>query len=135
MQIKKSILKAVGIVVIVLTLVILAKTVFSDVNKSNNTSEGNTVVNTDGKQIIQLTAKGGYSPSVIEAKANQDIVLRVSTSNTFDCSSAILIPKLGIRKNLPVTGKTDIAITAQSAGTIIDGTCSMGMYFFKIKFI
>lgn len=89
----------------------------------------------DGKQIINLKAKVGYSPSLSTAKANTPTILRVKTAGTFDCSASITIPSIGIRKNLPPTGSSDIEIPEQEAGTILNGTCSMGMYNFSIKFI
>lgn len=100
------------------------KTVLSE---QSNKEEGN-------KQILELKAKGGYSPSIINAKANMDTVLRVKTNSTFDCSAALTIPKLGIRKNLPPSASTDIALGTQQAGTEIAGTCAMGMYNFLLKF-
>jgi len=101
-------------------------------NSTAATNSGSTV-NTD-KQILDLRAKGGYSPSVIMAAANKETILRVNTQNTFDCSSAFTIPSLGIRRNLPATGSTEIALGSQKPGTEIAGTCSMGMYNFTIKF-
>lgn len=103
---------------------------------SKATLGANTVgtVNTEGKQILELVAKGGYSPNVINAKANTDSVLRVKTNSTFDCTSTVNIPALGINKNLPSTGTTDIAIKAQAPGAEIVGTCAMGMFRFTLKF-
>jgi plastocyanin domain-containing protein len=85
-------------------------------------------------QYVDLKARGGYFPASITAKANMPTILRVTTSNTFDCSSAISIPSLGYRKNLPSTGTTEITIPAQEPNTEINGTCAMGMYDFKIVF-
>jgi hypothetical protein len=86
------------------------------------------------KQMLSLVAKGGYSPRVIKAKANVGSILNVQTSNTFDCSSAFKIPALKYSKNLPRTGVTSIDIPSQPAGTVIKGSCSMGMYNFSIEF-
>lgn len=93
-------------------------------------------VSMDGeKQIIDITAKAGYSPKLVEAKSGITTIIRVSTNNTFDCSSALTFPDLKINKNLPANGKTDIEIAGQPAGSELEGTCSMGMYSFKIRFI
>lgn len=97
-------------------------------------SEGTAQIAEDGKQTLELRAKGGYSPSVITAQANKDSFLKVKTQNTFDCSSVIRIPSLNISKNLPANGETMIGIPAQAAGTQLKGTCGMGMYNFTIKF-
>ena len=87
----------------------------------------------DGKQIIVLKAKGGFSPVHSIAEAGIPTILRVETNGTFDCSSVIRIPDMNISKNLPLSGITDIDIGAQKIGTF-QGTCGMGMYPFDIKF-
>jgi plastocyanin domain-containing protein len=93
----------------------------------------NNVSIVDGKQIIELKAKGGYRPIHSVAKAGIPTILRVDTNGTFDCSSAIRIPKLNISENLPLSGSTDIDLGIQKMGTL-QGTCGMGMYPFDIKF-
>lgn len=85
----------------------------------------------DGTQIILLTAKGGYLPAVSTVKAGMPTILRVNTTGTFDCSSAIRIPSLKVSQNLPVTGSTDVTLGTLSAGSI-SGNCGMGMYPFQI---
>ena len=100
-----------------------------------DTSEGTATISEDGKQVINLTAKGGYSPGIITAQADKESVLKVKTTNTFDCSSALTIPSLNVNKNLPANGETLINLPIQAAGTELKGTCSMGMYNFTIKFV
>lgn len=95
---------------------------------------GSNVTIADGRQIIAITAKGGFSPTMTTAEAGVPSVLRISTNGTYDCSSSISIPSLGYSKNLSPTGTTDIDIPAQVTGTTINGTCSMGMYRFAIAF-
>lgn len=92
----------------------------------------NNVSMVDGKQVIEIRAKGGYLPRVTTAKAGVPTTLRVNTSGTFDCSSAIRIPSLKVSKNLPVSGTTDIDLGTLASGKI-DGNCSMGMYPFQIN--
>ncbi len=87
-----------------------------------------------GKQVITLRAKGGYRPREVVAKAGVPTVLNMVTEGTFDCSSALLIPALGYRNNLPPSGETVIDIPSQKPGAEIIGTCSMGMYGFTIRF-
>lgn len=88
----------------------------------------------DGKQIIDISAKGGYSPRVVVAKAGVPTVLRVTTSGTFDCSASVVIPKLSYQKFLQPSGTEDIAISAEQAQGTLQGLCAMGMYNFQIKF-
>lgn len=85
-------------------------------------------------QIIELTAKGGYSPRVIAAHAGIPSTLRVRTQSTFDCSSAFTVPALHIRAMLPPTGVTEFTIPAQDAGTELQMMCAMGMYRATIRF-
>ena len=87
----------------------------------------------DGKQIIEIKTKGGYFPRNSVAKAGMPTVLRFNTSGTFDCSSSIRIPSMGISKLLPQTGATDIDIGSSTAA-ILQGSCGMGMYPFQVEF-
>src|SRR3989344_1756544 len=87
-----------------------------------------------GKQTIDITAKGGYSPRIVVAKAGMPTVLRVSTRGTFDCSSSLVIPKLSYQKFLSPTGTEEIVISPEQAQGTMQGLCSMGMYNFQIKF-
>lgn len=100
---------------------------------ANVGGEGINVSIVDGKQIIEISAKGGYSPIRSTAKANIPTILRVRTSGTFDCSSAVRIPSMGISKNLPPSGTTDIDLGNPKV-SVLDGTCGMGMYPFQIDF-
>lgn len=87
----------------------------------------------DGKQIIELKAKGGYSPRISTAKAGIPTILRVTTSGTFDCSASVRIPSLGIVKLLSNSGTEDIDLGTQKGG-VLQGSCGMGMYPFQINF-
>lgn len=87
----------------------------------------------DGKQIIEISAKGGYQPRKSVAKAGIPTIIRFNTKGTFDCSSSIRIPSLDISKSLPQTGSTDIDIGNGKIGTL-EGSCGMGMYPFEVEF-
>jgi plastocyanin domain-containing protein len=93
----------------------------------------NNVTVVDGKQIIEIHAKGGYQPRKSIAKAGMPTVLRFDTNGTFDCSSSVRIPSMNISKALPQTGTTDIDIGTQEVATL-QGTCGMGMYPFQVEF-
>ncbi|MEI6296513.1 MAG: cupredoxin domain-containing protein [bacterium] len=99
-----------------------------------NIKDSNNVSVVDGKQIIEINAKGGYSPRETLAKAGVPTVVKVITNSTYDCSSALSIPAINFRKNLPLNGETLVDIPAQNIGSEIQGLCGMGMYNFKIKF-
>lgn len=135
MTIKTSTLKNIVLYTVVgIPLILLTLAMFSGSPRSTNTDNQQQIIIEDGTQILELTARGGYSPSILNAKADTPTVLRVITKNTFDCSSALTIPSLNIARNLPVNGQTDIQIPNQKAGNEILVTCSMGMYSSTIKF-
>lgn len=129
------VLIAIGVVAIGVFLVIRSAT-SGDSKASVVTAAGvtsNTSV-TDGKQLIEINVKGGYSPRETVAKAGVPTTLRFVTKGSFDCSTAVTIPAIGYEGNLPMTGNTDVEIPAQDANTTLEGYCAMGMYFFDIRF-
>lgn len=89
----------------------------------------------EGRQIIEIDAKGGYSPRTTTAQAGMPTVLKVKTSGTFDCSSALAIPSLAYRVSLPASGEVLIEVPPQEAGFTLRGICAMGMYDFEVNFI
>ncbi|MEK7576322.1 MAG: cupredoxin domain-containing protein [Patescibacteria group bacterium] len=97
-------------------------------------STQNNIAVTDGTQVITIKAKGGYAPRETTAKADIPTTLRIETNGTFDCSSALTIPALRYRANLPPSGTTEIKIPPQNVGATIKGICAMGMYNFAITF-
>lgn len=125
----------IGALVLAIILILLA-VLFSNSNFRGAAApeNANNVSIVDGKQIIEISAKGGYTPRVSSAKAGIPTIIRVDTNGTFDCSSSVAIPSLNYRKSLPMTGTTDIDIPVQKAGTKIQGLCAMGMYNFVINF-
>lgn len=97
-------------------------------------SDGSSNVSMENdQQIVTITAKGGYTPVMSTVEAGIPTVIRFDTNGTFDCSSGVRIPSLGINESLPSNGTTDIAIGTLSAGDSIQGTCSMGMYRFEVN--
>lgn len=95
---------------------------------------GNNVTVENGVQIVEISAKGGYSPRVSYAKAGIPTTLRMNTNGTFDCSASVVIPSLDYQDNLPMSGTKDIPLPAQEKGKTIQGFCSMGMYSFEVDF-
>lgn len=87
----------------------------------------------DGKQIITIKAKGGYTPRVSTAKAGVPSIIRFETNNTFDCSLAIRIPSMNFSGMLSNSGSKDVNLGTPRVGSL-KGSCSMGMYPFQINF-
>lgn len=86
-------------------------------------------------QIVEIDAKGGYSPKISTAKAGVPTIVRLKTSGTYDCSSVVSVPALGFQKTLEATGVTDIEVSPQLAQGTLEGVCAMGMYNFSVKFL
>ena len=101
--------------------------------QTENITPTDNVTIENGKQIVLINAKGGYSPRKSIAKTGIPTILRFSTNNTFDCSSFIRISSMNINKALPQSGTTDIDLGI-SKERILSGTCGMGMYSFEIDF-
>lgn len=105
------------------------------IRSSPNAADEPSVVRFEGDtQVIRIEALGGYSPRSVTAQADMPTRLEIATNGTYDCSSAIAIPVLGIRSQLPPSGVTALDIAPQAKQKTITGTCSMGMYSFSIRF-
>ncbi|MEQ1500410.1 MAG: cupredoxin domain-containing protein [Parcubacteria group bacterium] len=127
-------MKSTIIAIAVGCLLIVGAIVLSSGNtSSNNPVNANNVSVIDGKQIVTINTKGGYQPQKSVAKAGMPTIIRFATSGTFDCSSSVRIPSLGISKVLPSNGNTDIDIGTPQVATL-QGLCVMGMYRFEIEF-
>lgn len=88
----------------------------------------------DGKQVVEILAKGTYQPRLTAAKANIPTTIKVYTLGTFDCTLSLTIPSLGYRTMLPRTGETLIELPEQKEGASLQGVCGMAMYNFLVMF-
>lgn len=130
-------MKTTSISILIAAVLIGGAIVLVSGNKDSNIGTqqaANNVSVVDGKQIITINAKGSYSPKLTTAKAGMPTVIKMNTQGTFDCTSALTIPSLGYRNNLPPSGETLIDVPPQKAGTTMKGLCAMGMYNFSINF-
>jgi plastocyanin domain-containing protein len=107
---------------------------FTQITTDSETATAENVTTENGKQVIEIDAKGGYSPLKTQAKAGEPTLLKVKTDGTYDCSTALRIPKLKYAKNLSPSGEEVIELPPQKAGSKITGGCSMGMYNFEVAF-
>ena len=125
-------------IIITLGLAIgIGAVLLSDSNKETNLNtnqSGQNVEIKDGVQYITIEAKGGYSPKVSTAKAGLPTKLIIETNSTYDCSSSLVIQSINYQKTLPQTGEEIIDLGIPNANTPLQGTCSMGMYSFLVKF-
>lgn len=119
---------------ILVAVILIAGAVLLTGGSNGEKGSVNNVSVVGGKQIIEINAKGGYYPKVTVAKAGIPTTIKMATSGTFDCSSALVIPSLNYRTNLLPKGETLIDVPPQKAGTKLQGLCAMGMYSFLIDF-
>lgn len=88
----------------------------------------------DGIQYVEVTARGGYSPSNTVATGGIPTKLIVKTNGSYDCSTSLVVKSAGYRGMLPATGETAIDLATPKAGERVNATCSMGMYRFTVNF-
>ena len=98
-----------------------------------STGPVNNVSMADGRQVIEVKVKGGYSPRKSVAQAGIPTTLRLQTSGTFDCTASLRIPGMDVTLALPPSGTQDVDLGIPKPGTV-EGVCSMGMYSFEIEF-
>lgn len=97
-------------------------------------AESRNVSVSEGTQVVEIRAGGGYAPRVTVASSNMPTILRMKTEGAFDCSSAVVIPSIGYQGYLSRTSETDISVPPQAQGSTIEGRCAMGMYSFQVRF-
>jgi sulfite exporter TauE/SafE len=85
--------------------------------------------------ILQLAVENnGYFPRILQAKADTALKLALVTDNTTSCARDFVIPALDYYELLPRSGTTMVDIPPQAAGSVLNFTCSMGMYSGQIVF-
>jgi sulfite exporter TauE/SafE len=92
------------------------------------------VPESDGVNLYLSAGNNGYAPSVLHAQADLPISLNLVTNQTYSCARSFVIPSLGVEKLLPSSGTETISIPAQTPGTVMRFSCSMGMYTGEIVF-
>ena len=77
------------------------------------------------KRIDITVTDAGFSPSSIQAKKGEQVVLRFTRTTTSECLKAIEIPDLKVKKDLPVNTPVEVAITPEKDTGL---QCWMGMF-------
>ncbi|ORW72770.1 heavy metal translocating P-type ATPase [Mycobacterium saskatchewanense] len=80
----------------------------------------------DGVQRIQVTVRGGYSPSVVEVRQGIPVEIEFDRQETGDCSSRVVFPDLHLSAALPAHQRTAVTFTPQQAGSF-GFACGMNM--------
>ncbi|MDP3733210.1 MAG: sulfite exporter TauE/SafE family protein, partial [Candidatus Daviesbacteria bacterium] len=82
----------------------------------------------NGVQMVDIAVfPTGYSPNNVQVKPGIPVRLNLKSGGRLGCTSQFRIPSLGISKNIPLSGITQVDFTPSMKGKITF-TCSMGMY-------
>ncbi|MDP7725189.1 heavy metal translocating P-type ATPase [Mycobacterium sp. TY814] len=80
----------------------------------------------DGVQRVQITIRGGYSPSVVQVRQGIPVQISFDRQETGDCSSLVVFPDLQLSAALPAHQTTTVTFTPQRPGSF-EFSCSMNM--------
>jgi plastocyanin domain-containing protein len=80
----------------------------------------------EGRRVDVTVGPEGYSPSTIEAKKGESLVLRFNRTAKGECLSQVVFPDLKITKDLPLNTPVEIPIKADKQGKIAF-QCGMAM--------
>ncbi|MGK3995804.1 cupredoxin domain-containing protein [Sorangium sp. So ce1024] len=73
----------------------------------------------DVKRVDIAVTDSGFSPSTIELKKGEPVVLRFTRTTKSECLKAIAIPDLKIEKDLPMNTQVEVAITPEKEGKMV----------------
>ncbi|MCH9736145.1 MAG: heavy metal translocating P-type ATPase [Actinomycetia bacterium] len=79
-----------------------------------------------GVQEVDVTVKGGYSPSVIRVTEGVPLRLRFDRQESGDCTSRVVFADFGASRTLPAFGTATLEFTPDKAGEF-DFACGMNM--------
>jgi sulfite exporter TauE/SafE len=101
---------------------------------STPTLQPGAIVNNSSNGYIINVKNNGYSPKILHLAANRPVTLNWVATGTHSCALAVIIPRLHYEKILPSIGQAVLEIPAQKKGTVIEYSCSMGMYTGQLVF-
>lgn len=79
-----------------------------------------------GVQEIEITVKGGYSPSLIRVQEGVPVRLIFNRQEGSDCTSRVVFPDFRISKSLPAFQRTSVEFTPDKTGEF-GFACGMNM--------
>lgn len=80
---------------------------------------------------IDIKVKGGYNPSVIEIKKDQETTLNFVRNDPSSCLEEVVLADFKIRRFLPIGEKVSLKIKPTKPGEY-PFSCGMNMYHGKI---
>ena len=88
-------------------------------------------IDSTGSLQVDITVKGGYSPSTISIPKNKTTKINFLRTDASSCLEDVVLSDFKIRKFLPLNQKVSIEITPQKAGEY-NFECGMNMFHGKI---
>lgn len=79
-----------------------------------------------GRQVVDVTVKGGYSPSLIRVEAGTPVRLRFHRQENSDCTSRVVFPDLRKSASLEAFGTTTLDLDITEPGEY-SWACGMNM--------
>src|SRR5512133_282916 len=79
-----------------------------------------------GRQEVEITVKGGYSPNLIRARQGVPLRLVFDRQESGDCTSRVVFPDLGVSRSLAPFARTTVEFTPDHSGEF-GFACGMNM--------
>ena len=79
-----------------------------------------------GRQVIDITVRGGYSPNLVTVEAGKPVRLRFDRQENSDCSARVVFPDLRKSATLAAFGTTTLDLDIPSPGEY-SWACGMNM--------
>ncbi len=80
----------------------------------------------DGRQVVDITVKGGYSPSLVRVEAGKPVRLRFDRQENSDCTARVVFPDLRKSATLAAFGTTTLDLDIAEPGEY-SWACGMNM--------
>ena len=72
-----------------------------------------------GLQEVEITVKGGYSPSVIRVQEGVPLRLVFDRQERGECTSEVVFPDFRLRRSLPAFARTTIDLMPERSGEFL----------------
>ena len=79
-----------------------------------------------GRQEVEITVKGGYSPNLIRAREGVPLRLVFDRKEAGDCTSRVVFPDFGVTRSLAPFARTTLEFTPDRSGEF-GFACGMNM--------
>ncbi len=69
-----------------------------------------------GRQVVDITVRGGYSPNLVRIEAGKPVRLRFDRQENSDCSARVVFPDLRKSASLAAFGTTTLDLDIPEPG-------------------